>query len=191
MQEEIAHCAAGVRWLTYLHRQACSAPSTHNSMGPAAQLPHTGLANNLPAEQSNMDTGSLRSICSPDLESIGEPLHPATTTTALDAAAGSTHEPMKRDCANGVSCDGPRQSAASVHATDSQTKEATSCVPNTHDWQADAQRYSTVEEWFHALVRAHFKGSLKVCSMQYAPCPWSGFTPKLHKIGSSLHSEYK
>ena len=33
-----------------------------------------------------------------------------------------------------------------------------------HDWQADAVQYATVEEWFHALVRRHFKGSLKVCT---------------------------
>ena len=165
MQEEIAHCAAGVRWLTYLHKQACSALSTHDSMGPAAQLQHTSLASNVPVGQSKVDNSSRQNTCSPILEPVGEHLHPATTTPALDAAAGSTHEPMQDLCANGMSCDGQRPGAAPGRATDSHTKGATSHVPSIHDWQADAQRYSTVEEWFHALVRAHFKGSLKVCSM--------------------------
>lgn len=173
MQEEIAHCAAGVRWLTHLHRQACLALSTHDNLGLAAQLQHTSLASNSPIKLSNVDTGSLRSTCSPNLEPLREPLHPATTTAVLYAAASSTHEPMQGACANGVSCDGGTPGAALGHATrDSHTKEATNYVPKIHAWQADAQRYSTVEEWFHALVRAHFKGSLKVCSMDYALCSW-------------------
>lgn len=166
MQEEIAHCAAGVRWLTYLHRQACSAVSTHDSVGLAAQLQHTNLASNVPVGHSKVDNSSLQNTCSHEL-------HPATTTPALDAAAGSTHEPMQGACANGVSCDGQRPGAAPGRGTDSQaTSQATSHLPCIPNWQADAQRYSTVEEWFHALVRAHFKGSLKVCSMDSALCSW-------------------
>jgi hypothetical protein len=30
------------------------------------------------------------------------------------------------------------------------------------DWAAEAQKYDTVEAWFHSLIRSHFKGSLKV-----------------------------
>ena len=170
MQEEIAHCAAGVRWLTYLHRQARSAACTHDTLGLAAQLQNTALRHSLPAHQPSAATGSLHSTCSPNLGPVEDHVHSLTTLIALDATTASIDKPMQELCANRVSCDGQRQSAAPECATDSHSKKTASHSASLHNWQADAQQYHAVEDWFHALVRAHFKGSLKVRNMDYTLC---------------------
>lgn len=188
MQEEIAHCASGVRWLTYLHRQACSALCTRDSLGLAAQLQNTASTHSLPADQPNAGSASLHSTCSPNLEPVREHVCSSTTLTALGATAASIHEPLQDLCASEESSDGQRQSAAPECAAESHSKEATSHRASLHDWQADAQQFNTVEDWFHALVRAHFKGSLKVRSMDYSMCSWlAGSSAQLHKIDCSLH----
>ena len=171
VQEEIAHCAAGVRWLTYLHSQACSAVRTHHSLGFAAQLQNTTQRHSLPADKPNVGTSSLHSLCSPNLEPLRKHVHSGAALTALDATAASMQEPMQELCDNGACCDGQRQSAAPECATDSHSKDVTSHSADIYDWQADAQHYSTVEGWFHALVRAYFKGSLKVHCMDYTLTP--------------------
>ncbi|KAL0049405.1 hypothetical protein WJX82_001351 [Trebouxia sp. C0006] len=88
-QEEIAHCAAGVRWLTYLHTQA------------------------------------------------------------LTANHSQEHN-IKQQLQN-----------------------------------ADAVKYATVEEWFHSLVRAHFKGSLKPPFNEEARAA-AGFGPEWYLPLSSV-----
>lgn len=172
VQEEIAHCAAGVRWLTYLHRQACSAVCTRDNLGLAAQLENTSLRHGLPADQPKAGTAIRHGLCTSNLEPVREHVLSAITPTVLDATAASIHESMQECCDNGVSCDGQRQSTSPECATDSDSLETKSHSARIHDWQADAQRHNTVEDWFRALVRAHFKGSLKVCSMDCTLCSW-------------------
>lgn len=55
-----------------------------------------------------------------------------------------------------------RQAANAADTTQSKAQQVTSSTATLHAWQADATQYATVEEWFHSLVRTHFKGSLKV-----------------------------
>ena len=165
MQEEIAHCAAGVRWLTYLHKQARSAACTCDTLRLSAQLQNTILRHSLPAHQLNVAIGSPHSTRSPNLEPVGGHVHSSTALIALDASAANIDEPTQELAAHGVSCDGHRQSAAPESARDSHSEKTASHSASIHNWQADAQQYHTVEDWFHALVRAHFKGCLKVCNM--------------------------
>ena len=181
MQEEVAHCAAGVRWLTYLHSQACSAACMHDTPQLVAQLQNASLAHSLHANQPNVDTSNPHRTCSPILGPDRGQEYLASTQPAPTAAAAHVSEPMHQLGANGVSCSGQSHCAAPESATGSHARKATSGSAKLHDWQADAQQYSTVEEWFHALVRAHFKGSLKVCSQDYTLCLW----------GSKYHTTQK
>lgn len=108
LQEEISHCAAGVRWLRHLHQHA-QHQATTSSLAAAAAQPQRLEAVTL-AEQP---AASLQ----PQVQQ-GQPT-----------------------CHNDVG----QQAAA-----------------GNYDWVADAQQYDTVEQWFHALIRRHFKGNLKV-----------------------------
>lgn len=163
MQEEIAHCAAGVRWLTWLHTQA-SLACLHANPQRATCQQNVSLAQNAQAIQ---DTPSSQdSTCSPslDLDSKRE----STDTVSTAAAAASTSDPVH---VKGVLVGGQKESAAPRCIDSSCAEEAQTHEGKIPDWQADAQQYGTVEEWFHALVHAHFKGSLKVCSMHSGNCP--------------------
>ncbi len=89
LQEEITHCAAGVRWLSHLHKLAHESPQTSLSHG-----------------------------------------------AAQNEAAASTSD-----------------------ASEATTSGAAVL------WMEEARQYARVEQWFHALVKRYFKGSLKVsCS---------------------------
>lgn len=47
-------------------------------------------------------------------------------------------------------------------------------------WMVEARQYSTVELWFHALVRAHFKGNTKP-PFNEAAREQAGFTEAWYK----------
>jgi hypothetical protein len=99
VQEEISHCAAGVRWLKHLHKVATS-----------SQLP------------------------------------PGSTAAAAAAAGGG----------------GKAETNSSTQQQQQQQANGSSTAAAAADWAADARKYETVEEWFHSLIRSHFKGTLKV-----------------------------
>lgn len=105
-------------------------------------------------------------MCRPtsiDLDSkLEQPVSTASVTAAVAAGVSDAEHIL---CAQEALCDGQAHSAASQCTKASCAAEANSCSAKILSWQADAQQYDMVEEWFHALVRAHFKGSLKVCSM--------------------------
>ncbi|KAA6428116.1 MAG: oxidoreductase transition metal ion binding [Trebouxia sp. A1-2] len=87
-----------------------------------------------------------------------------------------------------INGDGHEAHAASEpEAMSSCTQEAkgTSGRMALHDWQADAVKYDTVEEWFHGLVRAHFKGSLKPPFNEEARAA-AGFGPEWYLPLSSV-----
>lgn len=155
VQEEIAHCAAGVRWLTWLHTQA-SLACLHGHPKPATCQQKVSLAQ---TAQASQDTPSSQdSTRCPNLELNSKCLSTAPVSTAAAGISDPVH-------AKGVLCDGQKESAAPRCIDNNCTEEAKNHDGKILDWQADAQQYGTVEEWFHALVRANFKGSLKVCSM--------------------------
>lgn len=108
-QEEVSHCAAGVRWLKHLHK--------------VAKSQQAAAAAEAPADKQQITTGS----------------HSSSSTAQQCSTANNTHQH-------------PGDGSAVAAAADD-------------DWPADAQQYDTVEEWFHALIRRHFKGNLKVRSI--------------------------
>lgn len=123
LQEEIAHCAAGVRWLTYLHKQACADSPQQASPATAAALQ------------------SLQGATPND--------------NATSEASGQVEADMTSKTQS-------QTDAAQPLYTEASKKQDTS---GSHAWQQHARQYATVETWFHALVKAHFKGSLKVRSI--------------------------
>ena len=176
VQEEIAHCAAGVRWLTYLHKQAIAASNTQQNS--AAQPLHT-------AGQSNGNAHDC-SRSQPDNDSY-EQMQQSSQQISISQPAGCNtchHDNLQQETAgtssacNGVLANdvdstvqkdfqGQHQQAAAhdLHKNSPQpcplpADDDTAAF--MHAWQVDAAKYSTVEQWFHALVRTHFKGSLKV-----------------------------
>jgi len=173
MQEEIAHCAAGVRWLTYLHTQALTA-NHGQEHDVKQQLQKVTLAEPCSSSDSSSVTSS-RPKQSVDVASDVQP-----KSKACHPCERSVNETCSAMAANGMSVIESTQAAATVMKTShdgheahaasepeakgsfSQAGKGTSGKVALHAWQADAVKYATVEEWFHSLVRAHFKGSLKV-----------------------------
>ena len=108
LQEEITHCAAGVRWLRYLHR------------------------------------------------------------LAHESAAAAVSRPTAQQEAGGSAAGAPGSAAASEAAA---------------PWMEDARQFPRVEQWFHSLVKRHFKGNLKVgssfCGITIAACSRRSYVPSL------------
>ncbi|DBA65830.1 TPA: hypothetical protein ACH3X2_002862 [Trebouxia sp. C0005] len=115
----------------------------------------------------------------------------------------NVNETCSTMAANGMSVTDSTQAAATVmqingdgheaHAA-SEPEAMSSCTQEAkgtsgrmalHDWQADAVKYDTVEEWFHGLVRAHFKGSLKPPFNEEARAA-AGFGPEWYLPLSSV-----
>ena len=169
LQEEIAHCAAGVRWLTYLHSHACSAASHPAGTRTSLQLRCSSLPHNEHNKQLSAQAGSTTSTCTAKSQADGsgkQTAIPAARNTAPPTHVVSAEE--YRTALSGAAAIDQSQNAAPVHANSGLSVQSQDAARNTatvHDWQEDAQQYATVEEWFHSLVQAHFKGSLKVgCS---------------------------
>jgi hypothetical protein len=114
LQEEISHCAAGVRWLRHLHKVATTSQPPSD---PTAAAAGAGAAE---------------------------------AAAAAAAAAGGQAE------ANGST---EQQQQQQVQQSNGSSMPAAAAAA---DWAADARKYETVEEWFHSLIRSHFKGTLKV-----------------------------
>ena len=183
MQEEIAHCAAGVRWLTYLHAQALTAHrKQQHDMNQ--QMQNVTLAEPC----SSSDTSSISS--SRPKQSADLALGMLHKSKACHPSEQNDYEACSSTATNGMSVIESAQAAATVMQTTHDGHEAhaasepeakgsfpqaakgTSGRMALHAWQADAVKYATVEQWFHSLVRAHFKGSLKVSLHFDMPNPW-------------------
>ena len=177
MQEEIAHCAAGVRWLTYLHTQALTA-NHGQEHDIKQQLQNVTLAEPCSSSDSSSVSSSRpkQSVgIASDVQYKSKACHPceqnADETCSTMAANGVSVTESTQDAATVMktSCDGheahepqPPASEPEAKGSFSQAAKGTSGSMALHAWQADAVKYATVEEWFHSLVRAHFNGSLKV-----------------------------
>ena len=121
-QEEIAHCAAGVRWLTYLHQQA-NAEALNRK------------------EQATTVSPDRRQQCNGTSAEVSQDCEEQSNVDAVTSQL-QTHSLQQSPCGT--------------------FKSAKCSTRDDHEWMKHARQYSTVEEWFHALVRTHFKGSLKV-----------------------------
>jgi hypothetical protein len=75
---------------------------------------------------------------------------------------------------------GGAAAATNGHCSCSSGAERGSC--HEPSWVADALQHSSVEAWFHSLIRRHFKGTLKVgsCGAMQVWC--------LHVVLSLVHS---
>lgn len=173
VQEEIAHCAAGVRWLSYLHTQALTA-NHDQEHDIKQQLQNVTLAEPCPSSDSSSISSSRPKQF---VDVASEVQH---KSKACHPCEQNVNERCSTMAANGMSVTESTQAAATVMQTNcdgqaahaasepeakgsfSQAAKGTSGRMAMHAWQADAVKYATVEEWFHSLVRAHFKGSLKV-----------------------------
>ncbi len=168
-----------MRWLTYLHSQALAAkqrqdlPITH-------QLQQATLADlNLSSQPSSTSirpvptaAGAVDTTAPSSEAGLASTQNGKAAPSAAAAQANATPAP----------CSGGSHHLDPVSQSETNGKVSRSASSNDGDvalldWQTDAQQYATVEKWFHALVRAHFKGSLKVsvkmCIMQaldWLPC---------------------
>lgn len=195
-QEEIAHCAAGVRWLTYLHTQALTAAhgqehDTNQQLQsvtlaqPCSSSDTSTRSSSRPQQSSNLalDVQHKLTACRPS-EQIG------STACSTLAANGMSVTESAQAAATVMQTrhDGHKAHAASepeATGSFSQAAKGNSGRMALHDWQADAVKYATVEEWFHSLVRAHFKGSLKPPFNEEARAA-AGFGPEWYLPLSSV-----
>ncbi len=143
--EEVTHCAAGVRWLTWLHRRAHAAAVdgsnaatvTAGSTSAAAPEPDS-----LPAGDPSVD----------DILAMADKLNEQCSLerdAPRDAERRACHKPF---CA----CCGPGAPDANDDAD-----MGTANIESEQAWVSDALQFDTVEQWFHALVKRHFFGALK------------------------------
>lgn len=158
-QEEISHCAAGVRWLTYLHKLAHEGGSQE---GSAASSSQSGCGSSTAAQQAACDAaagaaGSLSTAMN-GISLDSKPAADGAAAGAADAAAGAAD-------------------AADTTAAVPGGQQCGSAAP--HDWRGEAAQHARVEAWFHSLIRRHFHGSLKVSwagaeagVVQHAQCCW-------------------
>lgn len=82
--------------------------------------------------------------------------------THLHAAAHAAPEEKEEGGVSGPSggVSWPTESA-SLAAEALSSISSISSSASSSDWRVDARRHATVEAWFHALARAHFRGPLK------------------------------
>lgn len=84
---------------------------------------------------------------------------------AAEALNGSIPKPAAAAAAaNGsaVCCTAAPSAAAAGQNGAAQGSTGSDDASTVADWAMDALQFSSVECWFHALIRRHFKGSLKV-----------------------------
>lgn len=83
------------------------------------------------------------------------------------AAPGEATEAYRRDtaAASGVqdACSGGSGGSGGSGAEEGEGGDAGGTCTEVGEaaWMLEARRHATVEQWFHALVRAHFKGNTK------------------------------
>jgi hypothetical protein len=199
MQEEVNHCAAGVRWLRFLHAHATRQRSAAQQPGGAlpsgarrqeqpgprqgadelqeprtvgAPLPEQGVALSAApretehAAANGAEPGGCAPLPRPQGAPVPGPPHDAGTRGQQGHATGcsSPSSGPGGAAAQSVPCleGSPPSDAGAAHAPSAGA--AASCCEaggQPPDWMLDAQRHATVEAWFHALVRAHFRGPLK------------------------------
>lgn len=154
--EEVTHCAAGVRWLTWLHSQAHAGAEARDTCGePTAgdSSRRAGAGAARQAEPEGAEAGELHTALRSGTRRDGGPGHanqqasekagePGAALSSRDSSEGDAEHAAQRSAERGAPGD-------------------LSSVPERLDWMAEGRRYATVEAWFHDLVRKHFWGGLK------------------------------
>ncbi len=152
--EEVTHCAAGVRWLTWLHRHAHVAGEPSGRLLPADQ----SLTAASPSGKA-LSASAARSVMGADL-SVDDVLALADELNKrCKWEDGAMLESDRPEHPAYCACCGPGAPEDDDCEGDSLLDEA-GCK-GAQDWARDAQQFASVEEWFHALVRRHFYGALK------------------------------
>ena len=156
--EEVTHCAAGVRWLTWLHGRA------HATAGRPVKDP-------IPRSQSSTDGtaagGTNGTPLEPDSVTASDPLVDDVLAMADKlnqqcSLSSDAREDMERRAGHAryCACCGPGAPDTDDAMDTGEAGYEAGGVP-AQAWEADALQFDTVEEWFHALVRRHFHGALK------------------------------
>ncbi|GIL89336.1 hypothetical protein Vretimale_18663 [Volvox reticuliferus] len=132
--EEISHCGAGVRWIKYLYGVA------HGTQHPPSE----------PVKVAGADKEAGGDVCAVAGAVEGQ-------LARLQVEEGEV-EPRQTGGAEGR-C----QSRGHSYCADSVCggSDSNGHLSPTASWMVDARNYSSVEAWFHSLVRAHFWGALK------------------------------
>ncbi len=147
--EEVTHCAAGVRWLTWLHRRAHAADAGTPADSSEAAAPTAGSAS-AAAPESDSSTAADPSV--DDVLAMADKLNEQCSlerAAPRDVARRVGHKPFCACCGHGA-----------PDANDEED-EGRAAARAEQAWISDALQFDTVEQWFHALVRKHFFGALK------------------------------
>ncbi len=171
--EEVTHCAAGVRWLTHLHRTALqtvrSAGATPATAGPAH-------------ESSSAQNGDIDSSTATTRHANGQP------STAPDQACNHAHAhdqknpsttgnqvtnaPGRPITANGQvpsTCQG----SSTVQGDACSNAIGSHCVPA---WMSEASQFDTVQEWCvwwgytHTHTQTHWSFETGRCILDVMVC---------------------
>jgi hypothetical protein len=142
----VAHCAAGVRWLSHLHAVALASAAVGAGHEAGREAGHE--AGHEGGREAGHEAGH---------EAGREAGHEAGASVSASAGA------------NGGGQNGPSLQGAACAA-------AAELAGPRRGWAQEAAEHPTVVEWFHALVRDNFHGTLKV----------GGPLPLWHRPAASL-----
>ena len=132
--EEVSHCAAGVRWLTWLHKQAHDEGCKMGGDG----APAVNVSSALHADtRATLSVAEVHNISPTEIGPISVDIGSSDQANTLSGhSVTEKQSPVTRDTGEGRG-------------------------PQHLDWISNARRFPTVESWFHDLVRNHFHGGLK------------------------------
>ncbi|GAB4816722.1 hypothetical protein N2152v2_003768 [Parachlorella kessleri] len=176
--EEISHCAAGVRWLRHLHAVALGMAAGQEAVGagqgtaaPAAAAPAAAAAaaGDLSTAEPDPDPAAQHWEVEQRQQQPVQNGGCSAVQAVVAQLALTTARPEVQPavfCACGTSqggagvCEDCSSDPADVADVVGRSPPAGvgSAMPQ---WAAEAASYPTVEAWFHALIRRHFRGPLK------------------------------
>ena len=163
----MSHCAAGVRWLKYLHQQAAAAaavkePPERSSQAPGSSQEQQDVCSaNLQSQLSNCSLNGKHNYTDEEQQQHGAE-QPGTcgcveaaASAETTAAAAVTVSIGTRATAGG----GEGEAAAALGPGNLTQEQQENSAPQ---WMQEAQQHESVEAWFHNLIRQNFMGALKV-----------------------------
>ena len=156
VQEEVNHCAAGVRWIKYLYDVAHG----RRAPDPLADTEGEQQTQQQPQQQEGADA-SVGTLAA-KLAELGVSSGANGSGSSVGANGSQGDEGEAKEGRSGPPAPGNGDSGS----TDDGTGAGGGRGAGDKDelsWVSDARRYGSVEEWFHSLVRSHFWGALKVC----------------------------
>jgi hypothetical protein len=159
VQEEVTHCAAGVRWLKYLYDVAKGERKPDSAVDAASGMAAPASADAGPKAAASTRTDAASACCVGSARAAGE------AGTAVAEAAEGLAEQM---AAAGLAKSNGAGQAESSGAVGAESRDAglasssgTGGAWEEQAWVTEARRFASVEAWFHSLVRRHFYGTLR------------------------------